>query len=366
MRPFRLHSPMHSPRRQRIQHDLSDVDPRDKERHAWKQHCDAPAATASAPSHGGCSQYTAALVRTSKAVHDGIVELQLLARFLRANCTSVQRAINRHVKQRAAGAASGAAAAAGTGSGCAAAGASRTTCAATTDHAAAVKASMSALIDSPKATYAFLAGHEVAAHLSQWRELEARLAALEPRRALWAQTRVYTIGCMDVFHHGHANLLQAMRRFGRTVVVGIHDDESIRLLKGSYPIDCLEKRLRAIKPYCDEVFVIHSTDPTPAIKAVVRDVDIARGTCLYVRGDDMPSFPAREWVESVMDVVLLPRTENVSSSFIRAVYHHADSECASHAAAWAEMDAVGKPVLPSTAPAGRPVDVARSSVACDA
>ncbi len=35
--------------------------------------------------------------------------------------------------------------------------------------------------------------------------------------------KVYTIGCFDLFHHGHVQLIQRMRQLGRKVIVGIHD-----------------------------------------------------------------------------------------------------------------------------------------------
>ena len=41
-------------------------------------------------------------------------------------------------------------------------------------------------------------------------------------------------------------------------------------------------------------------------------------TAMYVRGDDMPNFPARATVEKVMPVKLLPYTQGVSSTDLRA------------------------------------------------
>jgi cytidyltransferase-like protein len=43
---------------------------------------------------------------------------------------------------------------------------------------------------------------------------------------------VVTIGCFDLFHEGHVKLMQRMRSFGHRLIVGLHDDESINLLKG--------------------------------------------------------------------------------------------------------------------------------------
>ena len=71
--------------------------------------------------------------------------------------------------------------------------------------------------------------------------------------------------------------------------------------------------------------------------------DLQKGTVCFVRGDDMPNFPGREWCESVMPVYLLPRTQDVSSSLIRKIYHSGDE--IDHRAAFAPTDYSGKPIL---------------------
>jgi hypothetical protein len=35
--------------------------------------------------------------------------------------------------------------------------------------------------------------------------------------------KVYTIGCFDLFHHGHVQLIQRMRQLGKKVIIGVHD-----------------------------------------------------------------------------------------------------------------------------------------------
>lgn len=41
--------------------------------------------------------------------------------------------------------------------------------------------------------------------------------------------KIYTVGCFDLFHHGHVKLIQRMREFGKKVIIGVHD--SRRLVK---------------------------------------------------------------------------------------------------------------------------------------
>lgn len=127
---------------------------------------------------------------------------------------------------------------------------------------------------------------------------------------------VYSIGCFDLFHWGHKTLIEKMRQHGDRIVVGIHDDESIYKLKQKYPVDPLEKRMANLKKHVDQVYVIPATDPTPYISAAIDRNKVAE-SC-YLRGDDMPHFPARGLIEELgMDVVFVPYTQGVSSTQLR-------------------------------------------------
>ncbi|KAL3931016.1 MAG: hypothetical protein SGARI_004313 [Bacillariaceae sp.] len=164
--------------------------------------------------------------------------------------------------------------------------------------------------------------------------------ALKPRLPIgWENRKVYTIGCFDLFHRGHKNVLLSLPY----IVCGIHDDESYYQLKKKYTIDNLETRMKNVKPFVDQIYVIPSTDPLLYIKSVVSDQDIASGSCCYARGDDMLNFPGRDWVESVMPVHFVPRTEACSSTLIRTIYH-ADSAEIREKAAFAKTRYDGKPI----------------------
>jgi len=159
----------------------------------------------------------------------------------------------------------------------------------------------------------------------------------------WENRKVYTIGCFDLFHRGHQNVLMSLREFGYFIVAGIHDDESYFKLKNKYTIDNLETRMRNVKPFVDQLYVIPSTDPLMYIKSAVSEQDIEAGSCCYARGDDMLQFPGREWVESVMPVHFVPRTEKCSSTLIRTIYHAENPEIRRQAA-FAKTRYDGKPV----------------------
>lgn len=159
----------------------------------------------------------------------------------------------------------------------------------------------------------------------------------------WEERKVYTIGCFDLFHRGHQNVLKSLREFGYFIVAGIHDDESYFKLKNKYTIDNLETRMKNVKPFVDQIYVIPSTDPALYLKSMVSEQDIESGSCCYARGDDMLNFPGREWVESVMPVHFVPRTESCSSTLIRTIYH---AECPEirKKAAFANTRYDGKPI----------------------
>ncbi|XP_074656668.1 uncharacterized protein LOC141909887 isoform X2 [Tubulanus polymorphus] len=127
--------------------------------------------------------------------------------------------------------------------------------------------------------------------------------------------KVYTIGCFDLFHHGHVTLLQRMKSLGRQTVIGVHDSRSYYRLKKKYPIDSTQKRMLKVNEYADVVFAICSTDPSNFMTCIIHLEP--NETALYVRGDDMPNFPARGVVESHMNVHFLPYTQGVSSTAIR-------------------------------------------------
>jgi len=159
----------------------------------------------------------------------------------------------------------------------------------------------------------------------------------------WEDRKVYTIGCFDLFHRGHQNVLLSLREFGYYIIAGIHDDQSYFKLKNKMPIDNLEKRMQKVKPFVDQIYVIPSTDPLLYIKCTVSQQDIEAGSCCYVRGDDMLGFPGRDWIESVMPVHFVPRTESCSSTLIRTIYHAKD-ESLRKKAAFAKTRYDGKPV----------------------
>lgn len=130
--------------------------------------------------------------------------------------------------------------------------------------------------------------------------------------------RVFSVGCFDQFHYGHKKILTSMREYGDELIIGIHDDESIEKLK-NLPINAHKKlsdRLKDLKPFCDRIFIINSTDPTDALIGIISENDNKENS-VFIRGDDNQKFPGKKFVENKISIHYLPYTETISATKIR-------------------------------------------------
>ena len=86
---------------------------------------------------------------------------------------------------------------------------------------------------------------------------------------------IFTNGCFDILHRGHATYLQQAKKLGDLLVVGLNSDESIRRLKGdTRPINNLEDRafLLAALESVDYVIPFNEDTPYQLIKHIIPDV----------------------------------------------------------------------------------------------
>lgn len=109
---------------------------------------------------------------------------------------------------------------------------------------------------------------------------ETLRSTLEEQRRL-GQTIVFTNGCFDILHIGHARYLADARALGDVLVVGLNSDRSVRALKGpTRPLVPEEERaemlahLRAV----DYVCIFDEDRADTLIEAVRPDI--------YVKGGD--------------------------------------------------------------------------------
>lgn len=123
-------------------------------------------------------------------------------------------------------------------------------------------------------------------------------------------TLVLTYGTFDLLHVGHVNLLRRARAMGDRLIVGLSSDH-FNAIKQKHATQCYADRaevLRAIR-YVDDVFPEDSWEQKAG--------DIRRwGADVLVMGSD--------WTGHFDDlsrhcrVHYLPRTENISSSLLKA------------------------------------------------
>lgn len=75
---------------------------------------------------------------------------------------------------------------------------------------------------------------------------------------------VFTNGCFDVLHAGHVTYLQAAKKLGDKLVVGLNSDSSVKKLKGKErPINSLEERMTILKALGCVDWVVPFTEETP-------------------------------------------------------------------------------------------------------
>src|SRR5262249_23111638 len=100
---------------------------------------------------------------------------------------------------------------------------------------------------------------------------------------------VWTNGCFDLFHAGHVRNLQAARRQGDVLVVGVNSDASVRRLKGpGRPILSAEERVEVLSALeCVDRLVLFD-EPTPAAALARLQPDVHCKGADYAPPDGKP------------------------------------------------------------------------------
>jgi rfaE bifunctional protein nucleotidyltransferase chain/domain len=91
---------------------------------------------------------------------------------------------------------------------------------------------------------------------------------------------VFTNGCFDILHVGHVRLLEAARRLGDVLAVGLNTDRSVSELKGpTRPIVSESARAEVLSALraVDFVTLFDESTPLELIQAVVPDVLVKGG-----------------------------------------------------------------------------------------
>jgi D-beta-D-heptose 7-phosphate kinase/D-beta-D-heptose 1-phosphate adenosyltransferase len=142
-----------------------------------------------------------------------------------------------------------------------------------------------------------------------------RLAEAVAWRARQPGPVVFTNGVFDLIHPGHVELLEAARREGTALIVGVNSDASVRALgKGAgRPVTGEAARARVLAGFAavDCVVLFDQVTPLELITSLAPDV--------LVKGADYPreSIVGGDWVEGRGGrVVRVPLVGGFSTSSI--------------------------------------------------
>jgi len=117
---------------------------------------------------------------------------------------------------------------------------------------------------------------------------------------------VFTNGVFDILHPGHLRYLQAARRHGDLLIVGLNSDASVRRNKGpERPINPEAERAEVLEALAcvDAVSVFDEDTPADIIRRVQPDI--------LVKGADWPAdqIVGRDTVEARGGRVILEKVE---------------------------------------------------------
>lgn len=125
--------------------------------------------------------------------------------------------------------------------------------------------------------------------------------------------RVITYGTFDYLHIGHINILRRARELGDYLVVGLSTDE-FNTLKHKQSHSAYQERKAIVEAIRFVDLVI------PEENWEQKSEDIKKNKIdVFVMGDDWKGH--FDFLREHCEVVYLPRTENISSTLIKAGLH---------------------------------------------
>ncbi|WP_417248141.1 adenylyltransferase/cytidyltransferase family protein [Celeribacter sp.] len=122
--------------------------------------------------------------------------------------------------------------------------------------------------------------------------------------------KVITYGTFDLFHVGHVRLFRRLSELGDHLTVGVSTDE-FNASKGKASVVPFEQRVEIVQScrYVDEVLLEESWDQKP------KDI-VAHNISVFAMGDDWAG--KFDDLSKLCEVVYLPRTTDISSSFLKS------------------------------------------------
>ncbi|WP_137168122.1 adenylyltransferase/cytidyltransferase family protein [Salinimonas lutimaris] len=129
---------------------------------------------------------------------------------------------------------------------------------------------------------------------------------------------IITYGTFDLFHVGHVRLLRRLKKLGDRLVVGLSTDE-FNKVKGKEVIIPYADRYEILMAcqYVDDVFPEDNWQQK-------RDDIIREKADIFAIGDDWAG--KFDDLEDIVNVLYLPRTQNVSTTELKTVLRKIDQD----------------------------------------
>lgn len=152
--------------------------------------------------------------------------------------------------------------------------------------------------------------------------LERILPEIEKLKAAGKKI-VTTNGCFDILHRGHVTYLEAAKKLGDVLVVGVNSDESVRILKGGgRPVNSEADRayiLTKLKSV-DFTFIFNEKLPNEFLQKIAPHVHVKGGD---YKVDELPEYPVL--VALGAEVITLPFVHGYSTTeTVKKLSSHGD------------------------------------------
>ena len=128
------------------------------------------------------------------------------------------------------------------------------------------------------------------------------------------KTIIFTNGCFDILHAGHVRYLQAARKLGNCLILGLNSDQSVRNLKGpTRPINNQDDRAEVLSALSAVNYVVIFEEPTA--ENLIAQIK----PNIYVKGGD---YNVKDLPEATIvaqhggQTILIPEVPGKSSSNI--------------------------------------------------
>ncbi|MBI4668586.1 MAG: adenylyltransferase/cytidyltransferase family protein [Elusimicrobia bacterium] len=131
----------------------------------------------------------------------------------------------------------------------------------------------------------------------------AELKKIRRRFKQQGKTVVFTNGCFDLLHGGHARLLESAKSLGDILIIAVNSDGSVRRLKGKgRPIVALKHRLELVAALEAVDYAVPFSSDTPERLIIALRPDI------LVKGRDWPAdeIAGRQFAGRVVRLRLVP------------------------------------------------------------